>query len=123
MNFLVTEGYAEAAEKFRMESGTDRILTFKMLCFIQMCMLLFVYFLTFVSPYELIAGIDLATTKDRMAVRNAVQSGNVEDAIEKINDLNPEVCLLLSFMLLMHSFTFVYVSHSVYASSIEWNNF
>lgn len=123
MNFLVTEGYAEAAEKFRMESGTDRILMFKMLCFIQMCMLLFVYFLTFVSPYELIAGIDLATTKDRMAVRNAVQSGNVEDAIEKINDLNPEVCLLLSFMLLMHSFTFVYVSHSVYASSIEWNNF
>lgn len=60
MNFLVTEGYAEAAEKFRMESGTD-------------------------------PGIDLATTKDRMAVRNAVQSGNVEDAIEKINDLNPEI--------------------------------
>lgn len=26
MNFLVTEGYVEAAEKFRMESGTDRIL-------------------------------------------------------------------------------------------------
>ena len=26
MNFLVTEGYVDAAEKFRMESGTDRIL-------------------------------------------------------------------------------------------------
>lgn len=26
MNFLVTEGYVEAAEKFRKESGTDRIL-------------------------------------------------------------------------------------------------
>lgn len=26
MNFLVTEGYVEAAEKFRMESGTERIL-------------------------------------------------------------------------------------------------
>ncbi|KAL4202064.1 hypothetical protein AMTRI_Chr02g219150 [Amborella trichopoda] len=25
MNFLVTEGYVEAAEKFRMESGTERI--------------------------------------------------------------------------------------------------
>lgn len=25
MNFLVTEGYVEAAEKFRMESGTARI--------------------------------------------------------------------------------------------------
>lgn len=26
MNFLVTEGYVEAAEKFRNESGTERIL-------------------------------------------------------------------------------------------------
>lgn len=26
MNFLVTEGYVEAAEKFRFESGTERIL-------------------------------------------------------------------------------------------------
>ena len=28
MNFLVTEGYVDAAEKFRMESGTERILFF-----------------------------------------------------------------------------------------------
>lgn len=28
MNFLVTEGYVEAAEKFQLESGTQRILTF-----------------------------------------------------------------------------------------------
>ncbi|XP_027362931.1 protein GID8 homolog isoform X2 [Abrus precatorius] len=59
MNFLVTEGYVEAAEKFRMESGTEHI--------------------------------DLATITDRMAVKKAVQSGNVEDAIEKVNDLNPEI--------------------------------
>ncbi|KAK4347116.1 hypothetical protein RND71_033455 [Anisodus tanguticus] len=59
MNFLVTEGYVEAAEKFKMESGTD-------------------------------PDIDLATITDRMAVKKAVQSGNVEDAIEKVNDLNPE---------------------------------
>lgn len=26
-----------------------------------------------------------------MAVKKAVQSGNVEEAIEKVNDLNPEV--------------------------------
>lgn len=26
MNFLVTEGYVDAAEKFRTESGTERIL-------------------------------------------------------------------------------------------------
>ncbi|XP_068639802.1 protein GID8 homolog isoform X3 [Aristolochia californica] len=59
MNFLVTEGYVEAAEKFRMESGTEHI--------------------------------DLMTITDRMAVKKAVQSGNVEDAIEKVNDLNPEI--------------------------------
>nr|XP_004234130.1 protein GID8 homolog [Solanum lycopersicum] len=60
MNFLVTEGYVEAAEKFRKESGTD-------------------------------PDIDLATITDRMAVKKAVQAGNVEDAIEKVNDLNPEI--------------------------------
>ncbi|KAL6542852.1 Glucose-induced degradation complex subunit [Orobanche hederae] len=65
MNFLVTEGYVVAAEKFRLESGTERILK--------------------------IADIDLATITDRMAVKKAVQSGNVEDAIEKVNDLNPEI--------------------------------
>lgn len=60
MNFLVTEGYVEAAEKFQMESGTQ-------------------------------PDIDLGTITDRMAVRKAVQCGNVEDAIEKVNDLNPEI--------------------------------
>lgn len=40
-----------------------------------------------------IADIDLATISDRMAVKKAVQSGNVEDAIEKVNDLNPEVVI------------------------------
>ncbi|BFG27698.1 hypothetical protein CerSpe_139730 [Prunus speciosa] len=59
MNFLVTEGYVDAAEKFRKESGTEHI--------------------------------DLATITDRMAVKKAVQCGNVEDAIEKVNDLNPEI--------------------------------
>ncbi|XP_061984133.1 protein GID8 homolog isoform X1 [Populus nigra] len=60
MNFLVTEGYVDAAEKFQMESGTE-------------------------------PDIDLATITDRMAVKKAVQCGNVEDAIEKVNDLNPEI--------------------------------
>ncbi|EPS66129.1 hypothetical protein M569_08647, partial [Genlisea aurea] len=60
MNFLVTEGYVEAAEKFRLESGTE-------------------------------PDIDLATITDRMTVKKAVQDGNVEDAIEKVNDLNPEI--------------------------------
>ena len=39
-------------------------------------------------------GIDLAAITDRMEIRKAVQSGNVEDAIERVNDLNPEVCTM-----------------------------
>ncbi|KAG8490152.1 hypothetical protein CXB51_015580 [Gossypium anomalum] len=60
MNFLVTEGYAEAVAKFRMETGTE-------------------------------PDMDVAMIMDRMAVKKAVQCGNIEDAIEKVNDLNPEI--------------------------------
>lgn len=44
-----------------------------------------------------------------MAVKKAVQSGNVEDAIEKVNDLNPEVrifYLLFSLLYLFVLFSF-----------------
>lgn len=45
MNFLVTEGYVEAAEKFQRESGTKRILfvipvlrfSFSLLCLWNLC--------------------------------------------------------------------------------------
>mmetsp|Transcript_17262 Transcript_17262/g.37561 ORF Transcript_17262/g.37561 Transcript_17262/m.37561 type:complete len:231 (-) Transcript_17262:378-1070(-) len=60
MNFLVTEGYVEAAEIFQKESGTN-------------------------------PGVDLESIADRTAIRKAVQSGNVEDAIERVNDLDPEI--------------------------------
>ncbi|ONL95759.1 protein GID8 homolog [Zea mays] len=60
MNFLVTEGFVDAADKFRIESGTQ-------------------------------PEIDLAIIADRMEVKRAVQSGNVQEAIEKINDLNPTI--------------------------------
>ena len=36
-------------------------------------------------------GCDLASIEDRTAIRKAVQNGNVEEAIERVNDLNPEV--------------------------------
>ncbi|XP_027362949.1 protein GID8 homolog isoform X4 [Abrus precatorius] len=49
---------------------------------------------SYVYPYLSTADIDLATITDRMAVKKAVQSGNVEDAIEKVNDLNPEQRLI-----------------------------
>lgn len=35
--------------------------------------------------------MDLSTISERMAVRNAVQQGKVEDAIDRVNDLNPEI--------------------------------
>lgn len=60
MNFLVTEGYVDAAEKFELESGRE-------------------------------LDADLPTITDRMAVKQAVQSGDVEVAIKKVNDLNPEI--------------------------------
>ncbi|MCO5578958.1 hypothetical protein L7F22_032809 [Adiantum nelumboides] len=60
MNFFVTEGYVEAAEKFHKETGTE-------------------------------PDMDLGTITDRMEVRKAIQCGNVQDAIEKVNDLNPEI--------------------------------
>lgn len=60
MNFLVTEGYVEAARLFELESGTP-------------------------------TGLELGAIKDRTEIRKAVQSGNIEAAIEKVNDLNPEI--------------------------------
>mmetsp|Transcript_8813 Transcript_8813/g.15859 ORF Transcript_8813/g.15859 Transcript_8813/m.15859 type:complete len:230 (-) Transcript_8813:157-846(-) len=60
MNFLVTEGYVDAARLFEKESGT--------------------------SP-----GVDLDSITDRMQIRKAVQNGEIEDAIDRVNDLNPEI--------------------------------
>ncbi|GLC39432.1 Glucose-induced degradation complex subunit [Pleodorina starrii] len=60
MNFLVTEGYVEAARMFEKESGT--------------------------AP-----GVDLDAITDRMEVRRALQGGDVEAAMERVNDLDPEI--------------------------------
>eukprot|EP00197_Chlamydomonas_leiostraca_P015302 CAMPEP_0202859156 /NCGR_PEP_ID=MMETSP1391-20130828/1398_1 /ASSEMBLY_ACC=CAM_ASM_000867 /TAXON_ID=1034604 /ORGANISM="Chlamydomonas leiostraca, Strain SAG 11-49" /LENGTH=218 /DNA_ID=CAMNT_0049538167 /DNA_START=25 /DNA_END=681 /DNA_ORIENTATION=- len=60
MNFLVTEGYVEAARMFEEESGTP-------------------------------PGVELSSITDRMQIRQAVQAGDVESAIDKVNDLNPEI--------------------------------
>ncbi|QDZ25534.1 hypothetical protein HOP50_17g80760 [Chloropicon primus] len=35
--------------------------------------------------------VNLETIKDRMLIRRAVQKGEVEDAIDRVNDLNPEI--------------------------------
>lgn len=35
--------------------------------------------------------VELSAITDRMEIRKAVQSGNIDEAIERVNDLNPEV--------------------------------
>ncbi|KAJ3416809.1 Glucose-induced degradation complex subunit [Chytridiales sp. JEL 0842] len=60
MNYLVVEGYKDAAEKFSAESGLQ-------------------------------PSVQLDTIQDRMNIRTAIQVGNIEDAIEKVNDLDPEI--------------------------------
>jgi hypothetical protein len=60
MNYLVIEGYKDAAEKFSQESQT--------------------------SP-----NIDLSTIQDRMDIRHAIQGGKIEQGIELVNDLDPEI--------------------------------
>jgi len=42
-----------------------------------------------------------------MAVKKAVQNGNVEDAIEKVNDLNPEVGFPSLIYLFYNNFQFL----------------
>jgi glucose-induced degradation protein 8 len=36
--------------------------------------------------------VDINSIESRMNIREAVQRGDVEEAIERTNDLNPEVC-------------------------------
>ncbi|KAG0028073.1 hypothetical protein BGZ81_005027 [Podila clonocystis] len=60
MNYLIIEGYKDAAEKFSQESGAK-------------------------PP------VNLESIQDRMIVRTAIQRGNIEEAIERVNDLNPEI--------------------------------
>lgn len=60
MNFLVIEGYRDAAESFAKETGVD-------------------------------PGVKLEVLTERTKIRTAIQSGEIEHAIEQVNDLNPEL--------------------------------
>jgi len=60
MDYLVVEGYKEAAENFAREAG--------------------------MSPQA-----DYESIHNRMTIRNAIQRGDIEEAIERVNDLNPEI--------------------------------
>lgn len=39
--------------------------------------------------------VDFESIESRMVIREALQRGDVEEAITRVNDLNPEVSLLL----------------------------
>lgn len=66
MDYLVIEGYREAAENFAREAG--------------------------MNPQ-----MDLDSIQNRMTIRNAIQSGDIVEAIERVNDFDPEVCIFLFF--------------------------
>ncbi len=63
MNYLIIQGYKDAAEKFSKE--------------------------TCVAPE-----MDLNSITDRMTIRKAIEAGQIDEAIEKVNDLDPEVVKL-----------------------------
>ncbi|OMH83504.1 Glucose-induced degradation protein-like protein [Zancudomyces culisetae] len=60
MDYLVIEGYKDAAERFSEETGLN-------------------------------TNVDLASIEERMKIRNNIQNGDIEAAIELVNDLNPEL--------------------------------
>lgn len=60
MNYLVTEGYKDAAEKFRIESG--------------------------IEPQQSLDCLD-----NRIRVREAIQAGEIDKAIDMTNTLNPDI--------------------------------
>lgn len=62
MDYLVIEGYKDAAQRFSVETG--------------------------MSPQ-----VDLESIENRMIIRSAIQRGDVEDAIGRVNELDPEVSL------------------------------
>lgn len=67
MDYLVIEGYKDAAERFSSESG--------------------------LSPQ-----VDLESIENRMNIRSAIQRGDVEDAIGRVNELDPEVSCMSMYV-------------------------
>lgn len=70
MDYLVVEGYRDAAENFARESG--------MLS-------------TTSGDSSSSPTMDFESIHNRMIIRNAIQSGDIVDAIERVNDFDPEV--------------------------------
>jgi hypothetical protein len=63
MDYLVSEGYPRAAEKFAKEANMQ-------------------------LPLE------EESIQSRVEIRRAIHAGDIDTSITKINDLNPQVCIL-----------------------------
>lgn len=63
MDYLIKEGYPDSARKFALEANIKQ------------------------------GARDDESMRARVEIKNAIHSGQIQAAIEKINELNPEVCL------------------------------
>ena len=70
MEYLVTEGYPEAAQNFAAEAN--------------------------MQPTA-----DIGSIQDRVSIRDSIYSGDIQSAVEKINELSPQVRQVL-FRLFAH---------------------
>lgn len=68
MDYLISEGYPGAAEKFAQETNLFQGDAF-----------------------------DLGSIRERVQIRNAILAGRIEDAVELLNDINIKVCLSLFY--------------------------
>ncbi len=58
----------------------------------------------FSKEAELNTAVDFQSIEDRTNIREALQRGDVEDAITRVNDLNPEVSILVLFIAIVSGF-------------------
>lgn len=70
MDYLISEGYPIAAQKFALEAN--------------------------IQPK-----VDFDSIRERVEIRNAIYGGDIQRAVEKINELNPQVSH--SFLIVMPS--------------------
>lgn len=67
---------------------------------------------TFSTEANIPPTVDLNSIESRMSIREALQRGDIEDAITRVNDLNPEV----------GGFTLLFSRQQTSASSMLHNN-
>ena len=60
MEYLISEGYPEAAQRFALEANIE-------------------------------PELDVDSIQERVEIREAIASGDIQSAIEKVNELNPQV--------------------------------